>query len=457
MTENNPTGVMLRKVFIATVLLALLVGILLWHTVAPKSNSDFQIDPDGSNDFCAGNFKSWKDGAITVLQPHIAKNCSKIFRGDAEEVKRVLMKSANWKNSLSDQQFFKMTKKCSWVRYYFDSNMYVTDLERSFPIAFTLVVHNSPQQVVRLLKVIYRTHNQYCLFPDLSSDSVFIGIFKNIAACLHNVHIPSKLKSVKWGHHSIMDAQMSCFNDLLRLREHQPEQRKWKYIINLCGKELPLTTNHEIVSHLIKLNGSSAIVPGLVPKGANEEQSRLRHRRIPFNLPYYKSSTYMGISYEFAHFIFTNITAIKVRRFFEHCIMPEEHFYPTIATIPGVPGGYNPNISTHDHFIISHSIWKFKGNDGRRCRGKPVHYVCISNIDGLAMIMRETRKGNGALFHNKYFMEYDHTVMDCMEEELIARNKKEFMENCFMEQTNDTVSETPSPYTELQKQNLRHM
>lgn len=36
----------------------------------------------------------------------------------------------------------------------------------------------------------------------------------------------------------------------------------------------------------------------------------------------------------------------------------------------------------------------------------------------------------GALFHNKYFMERDHTVMDCIEEELISRNKLEYERDC---------------------------
>ena len=88
---------------------------------------------------CKCRFKAWNDGAVTVLLPHIAKNCSKIFAGDVEELKRVNSKTAKWKNSSSDHAFFDMTMKCFWVRCYFGNNFYVTKLERfsnSFIISF---------------------------------------------------------------------------------------------------------------------------------------------------------------------------------------------------------------------------------------------------------------------------------------------------------------------------------
>ena len=166
---------------------------------------------------------------MTVLQPRIAKNRSKLFGGDAEELKRVNAETAKWKNSLSNQDFFEMTMNCTWVKHYFSNNLYVSQLERSFPIAFLFLVHNSPQQVVRLFKAIYRPPNLYCIFSDLKSGPDFIGTFRNIAACFSNVHIASKLIPVVWAHHSIMDAQMICLEDLLRLREQQSKQSKWKH------------------------------------------------------------------------------------------------------------------------------------------------------------------------------------------------------------------------------------
>ena len=45
-------------------------------------------------------------------------------------------------------------------------------------------------------------------------------------------------------------------------------------------------------------------------------------------------------------------------------------------------------------------------------------------------VLRVSGGGERALFHNKYFMEVDHTVMDCMEERAVARNRLEFEQDC---------------------------
>ena len=433
----------IRQVFIWTTLVFLVVslGVVITYNSTTKCCKP-KISIFAQTDWilyknCSFDSAAWREGVMTKVYPYVPKNCSKLFKGDKKEVKYVRDRLASWKSSQSDQEFSKLTRNCAWVRHNFINNLYVTDLERSFPIAITLVVYNSIQQVVRFLKAVYRVHNQYCICPDSSATPAFKDIVKNIAACLHNVHVASKLITVNWGHRSIMKAQLRCFEDLVHMRKHLPGPLKWKYSINLCGKELPMATNHEIVSHLIKLNGSMAISPLLVGKDQYEELSRLRRKKIPFNLPYYKNSAYVGMPYEFLNYMFANPKAIRLRHFFERCTIPEEHFYSTLATMPGVPGGYNRTISERNPFIISHSIWQFTNatieigtGDGVRCRGKVIHFVCISDVGGLPVIMGETKNGNRALFHNKYFMEYDHAIMDCMEEELIARNKKEFMMDC---------------------------
>ena len=40
------------------------------------------------------------------------------------------------------------------------------------------------------------------------------------------------------------------------------------------------------------------------------------------------------------------------------------------------------------------------------------------------------KKLRGPMFHNKYFMERDHTVMDCLEEQLVVRNRLEYEKDC---------------------------
>ncbi len=94
--------------------------------------------------------------------------------------------------------------------------------------------------------------------------------------------------------------------------------------------------------------------------------------------------------------------------------------------VPGVPGGYSPG---KKYFRIEQSFW-MTSMGSKPCSGKVVHDICIPTIRGLERITTASKDGQNALFLNKYFMEQDHVMMDCMEERLIARNKIEYEEDC---------------------------
>lgn len=121
----------------------------------------------------------------------------------------------------------------------------------------------------------------------------------------------------------------------------------------------------------------------------------------------------------------TNEAAIKVFDFFLECKLPEEHFYSTLYMVPGVPGGFNPNIPAGDSFKIINAFWDI-GAVSNECSGRVVHHICIVTSGDLKEVIERSGDGSKALFHNKYFMEDDHTVMDCMEERLLTKNKREF-------------------------------
>ena len=255
-------------------------------------------------------FRSWNDGVVTTLEPVIPRNCSRLFNRSLHDVTTTIANNRNWKSGSTNLDILRMTSNCSQVAQYFENNLYVTKLERSFPVAYNFLVYNSPQQILRLLRYLYRPTNFYCIHPDKKSSPTFMHIIQNIATCLDNVIIPNQLKDVRWGEPSIMEAQMTCLEDLVRLRSGLSEDNKWHYVINLCGKELPLTTTHEIASRLSRLNGQSAVgawqvVPG--KPGALTWQRLLGHTSIPYHLPLYKSWTYMAISYDFAHFLLTMV------------------------------------------------------------------------------------------------------------------------------------------------------
>ncbi len=365
-------------------------------------------------------FHAWNDGLVTSLKPETPRNCQKLFSGDFYEIKKQKGYMARWRNSFKDRDLLTATSNCSWVNGYFNNNLYVTTLERSFPIAFTFLIHNSPQQVVRLLRVLYRPHNQYCIAPDIKSSQEFQETFRNIAPCLDNVHIVSKARRVSWGHRSIIESQMQCYRDLMAIQSQLSELQKWKYVINLCGKELPLTSTHDIVSRLVKLNGTSVVNKDRV---TDEATLRRLHKPIPYNITYYKSATYMSLSFQFINYRTTNSTAAMLLDFFaRECDIAEEHYYPTLYMLPGIPGGFNSQLPKKPFFITSQYFWRLSRyivRFSRQCSGRIVHNICV--VDAGDMFRIEF--GGNALFHNKYFMEKDHVIMDCMEEKIVAKNK----------------------------------
>ena len=104
-----------------------------------------------------------------------------------------------------------------------------------------------------------------------------------------------------------------------------------------------------------------------------------------------------------------------------------------LLDIAGVPGGYN--ISSHIP-IVSKCTWmtgQHQTKAKQYCKGGHiVHNICIITGADLSSIQSKVDVNNltGPMFHNKYFVEIDHTVMDCIEEQLVIRNRLEYERDC---------------------------
>ena len=377
-----------------------------------------------------GRFRAWNEGVVTLFKPEVKVNCSRVISGDEKEINRSRLALLGWKNSLSDEVLMEKMENCSWLTDYFSYNLYNSKLEKSFPIAFTFVVHNSPQQVLRLLRLLYRPQNSYCIHCDVKSPHK--AFFQKIVDCFENVITPSKVENVVWGQNTIMEAQMNCMTDLLALRTKQ--KHKWRYVINLCGKELPLKTNKEMVLQLMRINGTSSVMAHKISAGYLRNRIKGRVQNYinsvssllgsSFNENgFYKSLSYNAISFKFAKFLAFNATAKKFREFFKQFYNSEEHFYATMYMLPGVPGGYNASIPPDHYFNIEAPFWIHE----QPCAGLAIHSVCIITAIDLSKVMVHHKNSNH-FFHNKYFMEVDHTVMTCMEERIVAKNKMEYYE-----------------------------
>ena len=261
---------------------------------------------------------------------------------------QVQLTSYTWpakKHALIFEKWIKKSR-CTHLKDELEDNFYTTKEELDFPLAFALLIHNSPFQVYRLLKVIYRPHNIYCIHYDSRSSEDLKLIFNKLADCFDNIIISSVIREVDWGRYSLMDAQMNCFGDLLKRHHEYP----WRYVITLCGKELPLRTNKEIVQLLWQLKGNSAVRTSPISKW---EQIRYEKKwtldkntsklvqadenagPIPYNLTIYKSMIYFALTPEFVNYTLNDEIAIALSRFLKDALIPEESFYSTLFMIPG--------------------------------------------------------------------------------------------------------------------------
>ena len=197
--------------------------------------------------------------------------------------------------------------------------------------------------------MIYRPHNVYCIHYDQKSVESFKKVMRSLADCLPNVIIPYKIEDVVRGWHTVVDAQMNCMSDLYRLRDLYP----WKYVMTLCGKEVPLKTNWEMVQTLMKLNGTSSVGTFFSTKMESDYFWKFKHvladgkagrwakvtnqslGPVPYNLTVMKSLAYYSLSVSFVDFLLNDKRAIVFRKFMDQTHIPEEHFVATLFCMKG--------------------------------------------------------------------------------------------------------------------------
>ena len=129
----------------------------------------------------------------------------------------------------------------------------ITEEERRFPIAFSLLTYENLEQTERLLRLIYRPHNVYCIHVDAKSPVELRQRLEAIAKCLDNVFMAYPPVFVDWGNISVVQAELLCMRELLEYDE------RWKNFINLVGRDMPLRTNRELVQILTAYNGSNDV------------------------------------------------------------------------------------------------------------------------------------------------------------------------------------------------------
>ena len=159
-------------------------------------------------------------------------------------------------SSLSESRYQDITRDCD---RFLCENGYRSHVsyqeELDFPIAFSILTYENVEQTERLLRLIYRPQNAYCIHVDAKSPPSMHAAMKAIADCFDpdTVFVASPPIRVIYATFSIVDAEMLCLRELTRRKPG------WKYFVNLVGRDFPLRTNLELVRIFRAFNGSSDI------------------------------------------------------------------------------------------------------------------------------------------------------------------------------------------------------
>ncbi len=83
---------------------------------------------------------------------------------------------------------------------------------------FCIDLYTDIEQAERLLRVIYRPQNYYCIHVDTKSESLFRQAVEEISKCFGNVFLSSKSFDVNWGIFTMFTPDIVCMEDLLKYK-----------------------------------------------------------------------------------------------------------------------------------------------------------------------------------------------------------------------------------------------
>lgn len=373
---------------------------------------------------------------VPPYDPSSGVNCTAIFELEPSEIGKTLELRRRRIYDLDDENFLAMTKDCANYKNLrqYDQKSF-SKQEMDFPLAYSIVVHKDAINVERLLHTIYSPANVYCIHYDLKSPSQFQRAMRNLADCFPNVFIASKLEKVIYAHSSRLQADLNCLSDLLA----HPVQ--WKYVINLCGQDMPLKSNRKLISELKKLNGKN-MLESSKPSDLKKQRYTFHHQvKFAFSFDYmpartftekspppsgvemYVGSAYFVLNRDFIQYIFDSSLVTEFLEWSKDTYSPDEHFWATLVRIPGVPGeiprtqGDITDLDSKTRLVK----WSYlEENYYPPCTGTHVRSVCIYGAAELRWLLT-----SGHWFGNKFDPKVDPVLIKCLIE-MLDQQQKEF-------------------------------
>ncbi|XP_023692328.1 beta-1,3-galactosyl-O-glycosyl-glycoprotein beta-1,6-N-acetylglucosaminyltransferase 4-like [Paramormyrops kingsleyae] len=357
-------------------------------------------------------------------------DCSAIYKLDPMEVGKSL--EIRHKNiiDLEDDDIVNLTSDCqSYKELRGHMHKPLSDEEKEFPLAYSLVLHKRASMVERMLSAIYMPHNIYCLHYDQKSSKTFIAAMENIARCFPNVFIASRLESVEYAHITRLKADLNCLSDLLG------SVVPWRYVINLCGQDFPLRSNFELVAELKKLQGAN-MLESTRPSKQKRQRFEFQHvlqdiefdyKRIPVktaqtkappphSIKVFVGSAYFILSHEFVNYIYDSQLMHDFLSWSADTYSPDEHFWATLVRVPGVPGEIPRSEPDVTDLMSKTRLVKWVYLEGSLyppCTGSHMRAVCIYGAAEFRWLLTY-----GHWFANKFDSKVDPVIVQCLEEKL---------------------------------------
>ncbi|XP_025077849.1 beta-1,3-galactosyl-O-glycosyl-glycoprotein beta-1,6-N-acetylglucosaminyltransferase-like [Pomacea canaliculata] len=282
----------------------------------------------------------------------------------------------------------------------------VSQEETGFPLAFSLLVYRDVDQVVRLLRAIYRPHNLYCVHVDRKSNEALQASLRMVIACLPNVLLVPRAINVTWGSVTTLEPELECMRLLWKQRV------KWRYFINLTGQEFPLKTNKELVHILKTFRGANDI------RGTHNPDFHYRwkkHLPAPYNLTVSKGSVHIVASRGFVDYVIHSLVSRELLKWVTPIYIPDEIFFSTLNHNPhlGVPGSYLGSIEEpFKATFVRYKLWNTpRFPHVQPCDGRWVRHICHFAPGDLPRMIASSK-----LFANKFSYDYMPAAYDCLEE-----------------------------------------
>nr|XP_020486958.1 beta-1,3-galactosyl-O-glycosyl-glycoprotein beta-1,6-N-acetylglucosaminyltransferase 3 [Labrus bergylta] len=391
------------------ILMGLLFSVILWETSSNrKSLSDLRIPQEFSRDL---------------------PGCLAIISGDTAGRKRELeelLASRKRPTPISEDFYLSVTKDCeAYVEKRGFMAVPLSEEERDFPIAYSMVIHEKIEMFERLLRAVYTPQNIYCVHVDQKSPKEFQKAAEAIVSCFPNVLLASKSERVVYASWSRVQADLNCMKDLL------DSHIQWRYMLNTCGTDFPIKTNREMIQALKAINGRNSMESEVTSDSkagrwmyhhnvtGTVERTNVRKSPPPIRSPMFTGNAYFVVTREFVKHVMQDREVQELMEWEKDTYSPDEHLWATLQRMPSVPGSVpaNSKYDTTDMLALARVVkWGYLAGDVRRgapyehCTGEYRRAVCVYGAGDLQWLLTKPH-----LLANKFDPEVDDVAVRCLE------------------------------------------